>query len=471
MSKTVLTFIADTHYYSKTLGTEGKAYELRSDSDQKCLAETGEIIDAAFSKLSKSDCDAVLIAGDLTNDGERVCHEEFREKLRKLKETKNVYVVTATHDWCCDCNPRRFEGDRVYNDVPTLHHNELYDFYREFGTDNAFAEYRTTLGTASYAVDIGDDVTLIALIDDKNGRDSAGFKKEHLEWIKEQIKGAKQRGRLPVAMEHHLLYPHISPLITKGARCRDGEHILNEMADAGLKFVFVGHSHIQRIDEYTSPAGNKIYEVNIGSLVGYPAPMVTMTVENGDITVNTERLKTFVHNGEEKNLTEYLARHATKIVSVVFDAAESGDRGLFAGRLEALGIKSEPVMKYYFIIAPVLKKISGATVGSAGKLINAITFGKAIPRESVKALESVKVTQVIDRMMLNVLDGAVNKYSPKDDFYKVVRGAVSAPLRISRKLHLGGKATEFLSELDRVADEALSGGAIDNNYLHIKNEV
>ena len=90
MSKTVLTFIADTHYYSKTLGTEGKAYELRSDSDQKCLAETGEIIDAAFSKLSKSDCDAVLIAGDLTNDGERVCHEEFREKLRKLKETKNV---------------------------------------------------------------------------------------------------------------------------------------------------------------------------------------------------------------------------------------------------------------------------------------------------------------------------------------------------------------------------------------------
>ena len=43
-----LTFIADTHHYSKTLGTTGRQYELRSGSDQKCLAETGDIIDAAF---------------------------------------------------------------------------------------------------------------------------------------------------------------------------------------------------------------------------------------------------------------------------------------------------------------------------------------------------------------------------------------------------------------------------------------
>ena len=47
-----ITFIADTHYYSKTLGTSGKAYELRSGSDQKCLAETAEIIDAAFEKIA-----------------------------------------------------------------------------------------------------------------------------------------------------------------------------------------------------------------------------------------------------------------------------------------------------------------------------------------------------------------------------------------------------------------------------------
>lgn len=81
-----LTFIADTHHYSKTLGTSGRAYELRSGSDQKCLAETGEIIDAAFKQIAESDTDAVFILGDVTNDGEMVSHIEFREKLYELKK-------------------------------------------------------------------------------------------------------------------------------------------------------------------------------------------------------------------------------------------------------------------------------------------------------------------------------------------------------------------------------------------------
>lgn len=112
-----ITFIADTHHYSKTLGTTGKAYELRSGSDQKCLAETDEIIDSAFSQIGDSDTDAVFILGDVTNDGEMVSHLEFREKLYSLQKKKDVYIITATHDWCCDENPRRFVGDNTYHNA------------------------------------------------------------------------------------------------------------------------------------------------------------------------------------------------------------------------------------------------------------------------------------------------------------------------------------------------------------------
>ena len=52
MNNMKITFIADTHYYSKTLGISGKAYELRSGSDQKWLAETEQIIDSAFEKIA-----------------------------------------------------------------------------------------------------------------------------------------------------------------------------------------------------------------------------------------------------------------------------------------------------------------------------------------------------------------------------------------------------------------------------------
>ena len=65
--------MTNLHYYSKTLGTSGRAYELRSGSDQKCLAESGAIIDAAFDHLARSDTRAVLLAGDLTNDGVKWC--------------------------------------------------------------------------------------------------------------------------------------------------------------------------------------------------------------------------------------------------------------------------------------------------------------------------------------------------------------------------------------------------------------
>ena len=61
----------------------------------------------------------MLLAGDLTNDGEMVCHRELREKLYALAEKKPVYLITNTHDWCCDGNPRRFIGARATHDVPT----------------------------------------------------------------------------------------------------------------------------------------------------------------------------------------------------------------------------------------------------------------------------------------------------------------------------------------------------------------
>ena len=86
-------FIADTHHFSRTLSDGGEAYAYRSESDQKCLEETGEIIDAAFEKILEDPPAAVMIAGDLSDDGEYICHEECREKLRELQKHVPVYVT------------------------------------------------------------------------------------------------------------------------------------------------------------------------------------------------------------------------------------------------------------------------------------------------------------------------------------------------------------------------------------------
>ena len=85
--------VTDLHHYAPTLGTSGKAYEIWNNKEQKCLAETGAIIDAAFSKLiDDKDTNIVLIAGDLTSTGAMESQLDFLPKLRRLKEAGKYEV-------------------------------------------------------------------------------------------------------------------------------------------------------------------------------------------------------------------------------------------------------------------------------------------------------------------------------------------------------------------------------------------
>ncbi|MGN0560041.1 MAG: metallophosphoesterase, partial [Candidatus Fimenecus sp.] len=96
--------VTDTHYYDTSFKASGPAYEDRSRTDQKCVAETGAIIDAGFQKLAADkETDIILIPGDLVYRGEYQSHVGLRDRLYKLKEQgKKIYLITARHDYCED---------------------------------------------------------------------------------------------------------------------------------------------------------------------------------------------------------------------------------------------------------------------------------------------------------------------------------------------------------------------------------
>ncbi len=431
--KLKLTFIADTHHYSETLGTTGRQYELRSGSDQKCLAETGAIIDAAFAKIARSDTAAVMIAGDLSNDGEIVSHEEFRKKLYELQKSKPIYVISATHDWCSDNNPRSFDGDTVSNDIPVLSHEQLRDFYFDFGPKQAISEFITHLGTCSYTVDLSDNVRLLALNDDQSGQGGAGFSEEHFQWIEAQVKQANESGKVIIGMQHHLLMPHIHKLITGGSTCvKNREYVASRLADAGLKYCFVGHSHIQDIARFTSEKGNTITEVNVGSLVGYPAPIVNVTVENGGLTVDVEYLESFDYYGVQ-DAQEYLINHLYALLDRIIEGAAFGSKNEFADRLSALGLPGEKIAKYHYFIKPAAKFLYNGTAIKAYRLLNFLTFGRALKKENVLPYKNKKIMDFVHEILLSVFDGGRVTYPPESDYYKLVCGVVSLPSRLLKK--------------------------------------
>ena len=451
---TKLTFIADTHHYSKTLGTKGRQYELRSGSDQKCLAETGEIIDSAFDYISKSDTDAVLIAGDVTNDGEKASHLEFREKLKALAKSKKVYVITATHDWCCDENPRRYDGDKVFHDVEVMKSSELRDFYFDFGPKDALSEYITHIGTCSYVVQISENVRILALNDDKNQNGHAGFTEEHFCWIEEQIKKAQQDGCLIVGMEHHLLMPHVTPLITGGSTCVENrEYVASRLADSGLKYMFVGHSHIQSTSSFKTRKGNVITEVNVGSLVGYPAPIVEVTV-NDDLTLSyqVKHLKNFTLNGNKVDAQEYLKKHALDLLHRVIDAP---DKKELIDRLTALQLDGKKFEKFTPIIFKVLKFIKNADVMDVYKKLKRIGLAKDIDYILAVKYRNKKLLDIIDEIYLSLFDGSTVTYSRDDDYYKLIISVVSIPSKIFKK-------NNDMKKLIFAVDSILTGGNFNN---------
>ncbi len=453
---TKLTFIADTHHYSRTLGDTGRAYWLRSGSDQKCLAETGDIIDAAFKKIAESDTQAVMIAGDVSNDGELVSHIEFKQKLYKLKEKKKVYLITATHDWCCDGNPRRFSGGIVTNDVETVPSDKLCDFYYDFGPKDALSEYITHIGTCSYVVQLSDNVRLLALNDDKNENDHAGFSEEHFRWIEQQIKNARQDGCLIIGMEHHLLVPHISPLITGGSTCVENrEYVASRLADAGLRYMFVGHSHIQNTADFISEKGNKITEVNVGSLVGYPAPIVNVTV-NDDMTLtyDVDHLDTFMLGGKEVDAQKFLASHCTAIIHRLLDCATFEE---FADRLTALQLDGKKLSRFFPIARPILNIIKNDTVGRLYKRLKHLGLGRSIDKSLVEKFSSEKLLSFVDSVMLSAMDGSIKKYDRSSDYYKLVISFVSIPSKIL-------KSNNDMKKLIFAVDAVLTGGKYNNQH-------
>ena len=460
--------IADPHYYSEKLGITGRAYELRNESDQKLLAESGAVLRAALEELTESDVSFIIIAGDVSNDGEAVSHEEFREILRSYGSKKPFYLITATHDWCCDGNPRRYDGDNVFNDVPVLKPEELRDYYSEFGPDSAISEFLTDEGATSYCLRPAEGITFLCLNDDRNGEGGSGYAENHLEWIRSECKKAQERGDTVYATEHHhLLLTPLDRLISGSGSVRYKEEMTGKLADAGIKIIFTGHSHMQHITKLTSPNGNSIYEINVAAISGYPSPIAYCTAYSNALDIDVSHLKGFTYKGEHYT-AEYIKNHALNLFVKVVNAAVDNRPDEFVALVAAIGMSKENALKKWKLARFGLKKLNKATVRSTARLINTFTFGRGINSRAAKGCGDVRVLDIVLDLFLSILDGGINKHTEDEPYYTVVKDAVSLPLRAVNALHIKNNGLKrTLTYLANTGVQALRGGDIDANHAHL----
>ena len=399
-----LVILTDTHYYSKKNWVDGDPYAFPPAREQLFRRGSEEILRHVFDVLCADGMpEIVLISGDLTNNGEITSHEEVRELLRALKARgKRVFVTTATHDYRGEGKSYGFDKNNQRVDVPAFQRDDLREFYREFGMNEAVSVHEPTM---CYAVDLTDEYRLLALNDDK-GYDHAGFTDECFDWIRAQAQEAKQKGQFLIAMTHH---PVLTPsplyrLIASGDLLENGETRAKQFADLGVPVMFTGHSHIHNITSVTSDSGNTFYDISTSALVGFPPNYRTVRFDpdNGIVGIQTTTVD-HVPGLDTGGLTlsAFTEKQFLGTVGDILDSAEN-DYPTFQKLADGFSLRPDKSAKLKWIIRP------------AAKYINRMTFGKVwrwtkrdngVSKAEIQLLRDKKVVPFAVHMVANLYRG------------------------------------------------------------------
>lgn len=353
--------ITDTHFFKNSIGAYGEAYERFMDFEQKCFAETESINRALFARLREAtEADTVLIAGDLSFWGERESHEAFTALLRDLKESgKRVYVVTAGHDM--EEHPFGFNGTGRFS-VEGTAFSRLYDYYKDFGYDDAVAFNREHL---SYVAQLAEGLRLLVICNDVEGQKHVTYDDAFLAWIEAQAKQAQADGQMMIAMEHYPVLPGQPVLaLIKDARQAEAQKLIDTLADNGVHLIFTGHMHNQSINETTTAKGNRFYDVCTGSAIGWPAYMRLVTVrDEAAVEIESIQIPEFDWDKKGKTGEEYLKAQFERMIRTLISAMRDDPERF----MRKLGIKPTPALQKLFPI--VGRRLSKMTVGQFARLL------------------------------------------------------------------------------------------------------
>lgn len=312
--------VTDTHLFDNRLGAEGSAYEERSRTDQKCVAETEAIIDAGFAQIAKDQTtDTVIIPGDLVYRAEKSSHLLFIQKLHELEKAgKKIFVITAAHDY--DDNSCGFVGDHTVPAEGTTF-EELRSLYYDFGIQQAIAEHKPT---HSYVVQLCDGIRLLALNCDGDKHNAKGVWTDSQKvWMRRQIEQAKKDRQYIFAANHYPLLPANAVFEMVGdAKMQNWRENAAFLADLGVDLIFTGHMHNQSLTEFVSPNGNKITDICTGSFVGHPCAYrkVEFFSEKKKICITSYTITDFEWDKGGRTAEEYFIWRFDRMITDIIDA-------------------------------------------------------------------------------------------------------------------------------------------------------
>lgn len=309
--------IGDPHYLSEQLMDDGKAVEDYVRISGKNIRDVPPVLQQVLDDYLNSDIDVLLIPGDITKDGEKQSHLDFRKKLQPLIDKGvKIYVIPGNHDINIP-RPVRFEADKTYP-TDNISPEDFSRIYADCGYADAIKRDTASL---SYVAKLNDKTWLLAIDvckyqEYKDQTISSGrLLPETEKWAAEILAEAQKKNIRVIGMMHHGLVEHImmQSYLFKDYLVDDWNRLAPMFADLGMKAVFTGHFHSNDITEYKSLSGNKIYDIETGSLAAYAYPYRFVELSDKGMKISTKNVISIEGKPnlaeDNKILMEQRARH------------------------------------------------------------------------------------------------------------------------------------------------------------------
>jgi 3',5'-cyclic AMP phosphodiesterase CpdA len=294
--KLKIAVLSDLHYMDPSLlKADGTAFQMYLMQDPKLLAESGAILKQIIQRLLIEKPDLVLISGDLTKDGELVSHKSLIKQLKLLEVNHiKVLVVPGNHD-INNPDAKLFDGDNAIS-VPTITPEDFISLYRDFGYSNTISKDQASL---SYVSEPFKGVRVLAFDANEYYNNTPEFcvvagniKDETMEWAKQQLAEAKEKGITVIGMMHHGVVEHFmgESVIFPDYLVDNWELKAQELMNSGLKIIFTGHFHANDASQVTS-GDLSLVDVETGSPVIYDSPFRMARLENNTLYITTRHVE------------------------------------------------------------------------------------------------------------------------------------------------------------------------------------
>lgn len=260
---------SDLHYQSPKMTDFLGAFDhYTAWNDGTVVPYLNPITDAFLEEVVMQKPAALILSGDVSQNGEKLNHQELAKKLKQIREKGiPVLVIPGNHDINHPWAAAYFGNETVPAEGTDA--EEFYDIYRKFGYDEASSRDEDSL---SYLYRLDERYWLMMLdsciyepVQETGGR----IKSSTMDWMREQLEEAKKEKVTVIPVAHHNLLKE-STLYPEECTLENGKEVTALLEEYGIPVYISGHMHLQRIKKHEeSPLTEGqygIYEIVSSSL-------------------------------------------------------------------------------------------------------------------------------------------------------------------------------------------------------------